>query len=102
VPAKITPSEKVFAVIKSIPQFNASWKVELLNEAQWKEFKRKSNSRSDAASTALELHTTFLRQSFVQSATQAMLDHVLWHEAGHINCSCGSEEAAELYAHQHH
>lgn len=99
-----TPSEKIAAVIKTIPQFNASWKIMLLNEAQWTVLKSISSNnvgKGDVASTSLVEHVTVLRESFVLDAKPELLKHVLWHEAGHIACQCGAEELAEQFAREH-
>lgn len=101
---KITPSQKVFAVIKTIPQFDASWKIMLLNEKQWKALKAiptNNVGKGDVASTSLAEHITVLRESFIESAEPRLLKHVLWHEAGHIYCQCAAEEIAERYAQVH-
>jgi hypothetical protein len=92
---------RINPIVNSIP-VHGSWKIDLLNEAQWKYLKaNRSDCLSEAACTDVERHLTFIREKFAMSADQSLLEHAIWHEAGHISCGCLEEKLADRFAAVH-
>ena len=77
--------------ILSIP---ADWHFFVLSEAEWS----KATPATHTAYSNLSYKTTFLRESYVKSATDTQLQQTIAHEMGHRICQCTDEDEANRIA----
>lgn len=78
-----------------------TWRVELVQEGDWPKLTAEWGARTQTAFTVPTEHITYLRQSYVESATPKRLRHSMAHEAGHLACQCDSEAVANQWAVEH-
>ena len=68
-------------------------------DAEWDTILRRADIRgTDTAFTILPKRTTVLRAKMFIQPLEHGYKNTLWHELGHIQCNCMSEDLANTYA----
>lgn len=96
--ARAQDADRVNRLVAKIPQFK-SWTILIASESQWNELRKQG--AENTAVTNLNTSTTYIRASFLASADDKLLRHVLEHEAAHIATRSTNEQRAEAWAWQH-
>jgi len=102
-----TPKQCAFAVqpliqeLRSMP-YPADWNfLVVCTDAEWDTVLRMADIRgTDTAFTVLPKRTTVLRAAIFIHNMEGGYMHTLWHELGHIQCNCMSEDRANEYSHE--
>ena len=101
-----SPKQCTFAVLpllqelRSMP-YPSDWNFVLIcTDAQWDWALQLADIRgTDTAFTVLSKRTTVLRAAIFIRSFERGYKNTLWHELGHIECNCMSEDKANEYAH---
>ena len=80
--------------------YPADWSFLLAcTDAEWDAILRRADIRgTDTAFTILPKRTTVLRAKMFIQPLERGYKNTLWHELGHIQCNCMSEDKANTYA----
>lgn len=77
----------------------ASWEVTIWSQGRFEKFVRDTNTPTNIAFTYIgDLNHTYINEYFLVWASDAQVQYVLAHEAGHMICECKSENKADEIA----
>jgi hypothetical protein len=92
---EVDAMQRIVSIRKTLP-VPADWHFFTLSEAEWS----KAAPGTHTAYSNLAYKTTFIRETYAESASDAALRQTIAHEMGHRICNCTDEPEANRVAAQ--